>query len=78
MYVGNDILIKRFVRELYQIFKGEKHCLWGKNKTKSEIMQMNLNGFMLNTSKESSGQFDIAISYLYFVQASKHLYALHP
>lgn len=43
------------------------HCLWGKKKTKSEIMQMNLNGFayIKDTSIGLSGKSDMAISYLF-------------
>lgn len=50
----------------------------GKNKTKSEILQMNFNVFALNRSIELNGQSDITISYFYFIQKSKHLNALYP
>lgn len=58
--------------------------MWGKTKTKSEIMQMNLNGFayIKDTSIGLSGKSDMAISYLFvcvvFLKQEKHLNASQP
>lgn len=65
--MGNDILIKVLLGNQYKYIKQKDHCLWGKKKTKSEIMQMNLNGFayIKYTSNGLSGKSDMAISYLF-------------
>lgn len=59
--------------------------MWGKKKTKSEIMPMNLNGFayIKDTSIGLSGKSDMAISYLFvcvwfFLKQEKHLNASQP